>query len=311
MKKILTACILGLSILACPVLYFTVGPELTPLQLDTLRILGMITLCSVLYCFIVGELTGNNSQMDKLWSLLPIAYIWVIAAKGGFSPRLVLMAVLITAWGARLTFNFGRKGAYKLKFWEGEEDYRWVVLRDKKEFQPHWKWMIFNLFFISLYQNVLVLMLVFPALVGMESAAAIGFADILAAVLALGFLICETIADEQQWHFQSRKWAMIRAGQKLEELPEPYRLGFNTRGLWGLSRHPNYFGEQGFWIAIYVFSVGAGVGVVNGRVIGALLLVVLFVGSSTFGEEISMSKYPAYSEYRDSRPRFIPVPGKK
>ena len=36
------------------------------------------------------------------------------------------------------------------------------------------------------------------------------------------------------------------------------------------------------------------------------VLVVLFSGSSSFGEEISMSKYPAYAEYRKSVPRFFP-----
>ncbi len=34
------------------------------------------------------------------------------------------MALLILLWGARLTFNFARKGGYS-----GTEDYRWPVLR--------------------------------------------------------------------------------------------------------------------------------------------------------------------------------------
>jgi steroid 5-alpha reductase family enzyme len=36
---------------------------------------------------------------------------------------------LITVWGARLTFNFARKGGYSWKFWSGEEDYRWEEVR--------------------------------------------------------------------------------------------------------------------------------------------------------------------------------------
>ena len=130
----LVGSLIAISVIACPLLYVFVGPSLDASQLATLKVLGLIAGCSALYCFVVGELTHNNSQMDKLWSLLPIAYAWVIAARGGMTVRLVVMAVLATLWGIRLTLNFARRGAYKLKFWEGEEDYRWPVLRAKKSF---------------------------------------------------------------------------------------------------------------------------------------------------------------------------------
>ncbi len=306
MKKTLLAIVLAVSVIACPLLYFYVGPALDEIQLSVLKTLLIITSCSALFCFVVGELTSNNSQMDKLWSILPAVYVWIIAAKGGMSPRLVVMACLVTLWGARLTFNFARKGAYHIKFWTGREDYRWEVLRSRKEFQPHWKWMLFNLFFISVYQNLLVLMITFPALVSMRSEVPFGWGDALAAVMLLMFLSYETIADEQQWRFQTRKWALIGEGKKLEELPEPYCKGFNTRGLWNVSRHPNYLGEQGVWVAFYLFSVAAGIGVFNWSVIGALLLIVLFLGSSAFAEEISRSKYPLYADYCKKVGKFFP-----
>ncbi|MCR5744623.1 MAG: DUF1295 domain-containing protein [Bacteroidales bacterium] len=299
--------LIGLSLIVCPILYFTVGPELGPLQLDTLKTLLIITGCSAAFCFVVGELTGNNSQMDKLWSLLPIAYTWIIAAKGGMSARLVVMAILATLWGARLTMNFARKGAYKLKFWEGEEDYRWSILRSGPAFRgKKLAWALFDLFFISIYQNALVLMTTFPALVSMGSTKPFGWIDAVAAVLMAGFIAWETVADEQQWAFQTKKWSMIKAGRKLEELPAPYDKGFNTHGLWSRSRHPNYFAEQGTWVAFYIFSIGAGIGVLNWSMIGALLLVVLFQGSSALAEEISSGKYPAYKLYCETVRRFFP-----
>ena len=302
----LVGTLIGISVIACPLLYIFVGPALDATQLQTLKTLGIIVGCSALFCFIVGELTGNNSQMDKLWSILPIVYTWVIAVNGGMATRLVVMACLATVWGARLTFNFARKGAYKLRFWEGEEDYRWAVLRAKKEFQPHWKWLLFNLLFISIYQNVLVLMTTFPALVLMNVTVPFGWFDVVAAVLMLGFIIWETVADEQQWAFQSTKWKMIKEGKKLEELPAPYNKGFNTTGLWGVSRHPNYFAEQGTWCAFYLFSVAGGIGIFNWSIIGALLLIVLFLGSSAFAEEISGSKYPEYARYCKEVSKFVP-----
>lgn len=309
MKKALLATIIGLSVIACPILYVCVGPALDAVQIDTLKTLAIIAGCSGLYCFIVGELTRNNSQMDKLWSILPAVYVWVITIKGGMSPRLIVMAVLATLWGIRLTYNFARKGAYSIKFWAGKEDYRWIVLRDRKEFQPHWKWVIFNFLFISIYQNVLILMTTFPALVAMSSSVPFNWVDCLAAVLMLAAIIYETTADEQQWRFQTRKWEMINDGQKLEDLPAPYNKGFNTQGLWSRSRHPNYFAEQSTWVSFYIFSIAAGIGLFNWSIIGAILLIVLFQGSSALSEELSSEKYPEYSNYIKKVSRFFP--GKK
>ena len=102
---------------------------------------------------------------------------------------------------------------------------------------------------------------------------------------------------------------MIGEGRKLEDLPAPYNLGFNTSGLWRYSRHPNYFAEQGTWAAFYIFSIGAGMGILNWSVIGALLLMVLFQGSAALAEEISSGKYPEYEGYCKKVSLFIP--GKK
>ncbi len=298
--------LLLLSLVVCPILYIYVGPALNDLQLETLKILGIVAGCSALYCFLVGEITGNNSQVDKVWSLLPIAYCWIIAAKGGMHPRLVVIAVLVTLWGIRLTYNFARKGAYKLKFWEGEEDYRWEKVRAIPFLQNRAVWMAFDFFFISGYQNALILMFTFPALVCMGSTVPFGWVDAVAAILMFGFIVYETVADEQQWKFQGKKWAMIKSGKTLEELPAPYNKGFNTIGLWKVSRHPNYFAEQAIWVSLYIFSIGAGVGIVNWSMIGALLLIVLFTASTNLVEGISGDKYPEYAEYCKKVNKFFP-----
>lgn len=298
--------LLLLSLVVCPILYFYVGPALNDLQLETLKIIGIVAGCSALLCFTLGEITGNNSQVDKIWSLLPIAYSWIIAAKGGMHPRLIVMAVLVTLWGIRLTYNFARRGAYKLKFWEGKEDYRWDTVRALPFLQNKMVWMAFDLFFISGYQNALILMLTFPALVCMGSTVPFGWVDAVAALLMFGFIVYETVADEQQWKFQGKKWAMIHSGKTLEELPSPYNKGFNTLGLWNVSRHPNYLAEQAIWVSLYLFSIGAGVGIINWSMIGALLLIVLFTASTNLVEGISGDKYPEYAEYCKKVNKFFP-----
>lgn len=305
----LVGTLMVLSLVVCPILYFHMGPALNESQLEVFKLIGIIAGCSALFCFIVGELSGNNSQVDKVWSILPFVYCWIIAIKGGMHPRLVVMAVLATLWGLRLSFNFARKGAYRLKFWEGEEDYRWKILRANPMLKNRVVWMLFDLIFISGYQNAIVLMLTFPALVCMGSTAPFGWIDAVAAVLMFGFIVYETVADEQQWAFHSKKWKMLNAGQKLEDLPAPYNKGFNTIGLWNVSRHPNYLAEQSIWVSLYIFSIGAGIGIINWSMIGALLLIVLFIASTSLAEEISSSKYPEYPDYCKKVNKYFP--GKK
>ena len=141
MKKYLGMIITVVVCLTVVILSLVLSPfQLTEAQKSALIVDAIICGCSALYCFVVGELTHNNSQMDKLWSILPIAYTWIIAIKGDFNFRLVIYAVLVTLWGVRLTYNFARKGAYSIKFWTGEEDYRWQVLRQKPGLDKKFTW---------------------------------------------------------------------------------------------------------------------------------------------------------------------------
>ena len=310
MKKYVEIIIVALVAITLTVLGFVFNPiSLSKLQLETLLILGCVCGGSALYCFVVGEITRNNSQMDKLWSLLPIAYTWIIAAKSGMNPRQVIFAVLVTLWGIRLTINFARKGAYQWKFWTGEEDYRWPILRTKKGLNNKFVWALFDLFFISIFQNALVLAICLPSLAGMESTAPIGVFDYIAIGGASLFLIIEVAADEQQMFFHTTKRRMLAEGKKLEELPEPFNKGFNTLGLWSRSRHPNYLGEQGFWFMMYFFVIGAGAVTYycfSWSLVGSMVLILLFLGSANFQETVSKGKYPEYQHYLDTVSKYIP-----
>jgi steroid 5-alpha reductase family enzyme len=304
MKIIQTSILLLFTLLFVPIFTYFSGTKLNTESIFLLKELLIVTAVSIFLCFLIGELTNNNSQVDKLWSILPIIYIWIIAYHGDFEPKYVLMGVLVTLWGARLTYNFSLKGAYRWRFWEGDEHYRWQVLRAKPEFQPKWKWTLFNLFFICTYQNLLILLFTLPALVVFQNGGGqINSWDIIISLFVLGFIIYETVADRQHWNYQSTKWAKIKANEKLEV---DYEKGFLDKGLWSLSRHPNYFAEQMIWICFYFFSVVASGLWINWSIMGALLLVLLFQGSANFSEEISAKKYPHYGEYQKKVGKFIP-----
>lgn len=304
MNIIATAIMLLVTLLVVPVITWFTGVALGPVEMEALRCLLVLLATVVLLCFVVGELTNNVSQVDKLWSIVPIAYAWIVADYGNYSDRLVLMSVMVTLWGARLTYNFSRHGAYKLKFWEGHEDYRWGVLRQRPEFQGKGRWTIFNLLFISGYQNVLILLFTLPTIVALQNnASPLSSLDYVAAGLMLFFIVLETIADQQQWSYQTAKHALIRSGQPLSG---DYKKGFLDKGLWAYSRHPNYFSEQSIWICFYLFSVSASGQWLNWSIAGCLLLVVMFRGSSDFSEQTSAEKYPEYADYQKRVPRFIP-----
>jgi len=244
------------------------------------------------FCWIASLVTKDTSWVDRLWSIAPVVYVWVFAIAAGLAdPRLDLMAALVTLWGARLTFNFARKGGYT-----GVEDYRWAILRGRM--RP-WQFQLFNIGFIVLFQNALLVLIALPALTAFEHRTPLGPLDIVLAVLFLGCTIGETIADQQQWDFHRRKAAQAAAGAE----PSPR---FRTTGLWRYSRHPNFFFEQAQWWLLFGIGATAAGSVLQWTVAGALLLSVLFVGSTIFTESITRSKYPEYAEYQAVTSPIVP-----
>lgn len=299
-----TILLLILALVVLPLVAFHYDAPLDAGQWQTLQGAIRAMLVVALLCFTVSEATGNYSQVDKLWSILPIGYAWYFAGTADWAPRMVLMAVLVSLWGLRLTANFARRGGYSWKFWTGEEDYRWGVLRQMPLLSARWRFTLFNLFFISLYQNGLILLFTLPMLVAWQGAAEpLGGLDYLAAAAMLGFIVMETVADNQQYRFQTEKYRRIRAGEKLDG---DYADGFLQSGLWACFRHPNYAAEQAVWLSFYLFSVAATGRWINWSLAGAVLLLLLFQGSADFSEGISARKYPAYKRYRKTVGRFLP-----
>ncbi|MBK8965808.1 MAG: DUF1295 domain-containing protein [Saprospiraceae bacterium] len=299
-----TILLLLATLIALPFLAVWYDQPLSPEQWATVKNLLTGMLAVALLCFVVSESTRNYSQVDKLWSLLPIGYVWYVAAEAGFGARVTLMAALVTLWGLRLTYNFARRGGYHWIPWKGEEDYRWGILRENPLLRNRLSWAAFNLFFISLYQNTLILLFTLPIVVAWQGQSRpLNWLDATAALLMLGFIGMETIADQQQWNFQQEKKRLRTSGATLTG---EYAAGFCSSGLWSRVRHPNYAAEQATWLSFYLFSVAATGRWLNWSLAGAVLLMLLFLGSSDFSEKISAGKYPAYAEYQRRVPRFLP-----
>ncbi|MCE2682391.1 MAG: DUF1295 domain-containing protein [Flavobacteriia bacterium] len=300
---LITIILLIFTVIVVPFVSFYFGTPLNEVQNHVLFGASLIVSGVIAYCFLIGELSKNNSQVDKLWSIVPIGYVWYMTIEGGMNERMVLMAILVSIWGSRLTFNFARRGAYTWRFWAGEEDYRWEILRKRPGFNNRFVWMIFNLLFISAYQNVLIFLFTLPILASLaDNTNPLGIADYALAGIYITLVIIEFIADQQQYDFQTEKHRRLKEGLPLEQ----YEKGFVSTGLWSIVRHPNYACEQAIWVVFYFFSVTATGEWINWSVAGCVLLIILFKGSSDFSEDISANKYPEYSEYQRRVPRFIP-----
>lgn len=246
-------------------------------------------------CWLLSVITKEYSWVDRLWSITPVVYLGWFAFVAHPHPRLLLMAALVALWGGRLTYNFARKGGYA----PGGEDYRWAKVRKR---MPPALFAVFNVVFVAGYQHTLLLLISLPGWVVMnQPARPLGLLDAIAGGGFLCFWLGETIADEQQWRFQTDKQRRKKAGLPIEHQ-------FLTTGLFRWSRHPNFFCEQAMWWCIYLFGVAAGAAWFNWSIAGAALLTALFQGSTRLTEALTLRKYSEYAQYQRTTSRLWPRP---
>ena len=256
------------------------------------------------FCWLAAQATGAWSWVDRLWSLAPPAYALIFAWYSP-TPRVLLMAALACAWGLRLTANFARKDGYSSDF-HASEDYRWPVLR---RWLAPYGWPAreaFSLFFVAVYQHVLLALIAAPpmALAAAAGAAPLGAADAALASAFLVLLAIESWTDEVQWAFQKAKYALPAA--RRAAAGGDIARGFCTTGPFAISRHLNFFAEQSMWWVFWGFSVAAGAPAPNWAAVGTLLLTLLFQGSTWMTELLTAEKYPAYARYQQTTSRLLP-----
>ncbi|MXX33714.1 MAG: DUF1295 domain-containing protein [Gemmatimonadetes bacterium] len=234
--------------------------------------------------------------MDRLWSICPPVYCLIVAFATDFQfARVNVMTLLVVLWGARLTYNFARKGGYR----PGGEDYRWATVREKAGpvgFQ------VLNITFVHPGQMVLLWLFASP----IHRAWAFGDLplnrlDFVAAGLFFLLLVGQTVADNQQWDFQQDKKRRIAAGEEVEQ-------PFLTTGLFRYSRHPNYFCEIAMWCVFYLFAIAASGEWLHWTGLGCIGLILLVIPSLRMTEQLSAAKYPAYRDYQATTSALIPLP---
>ncbi len=132
-----------------------------------------------------------------------------------------------------------------------------------------------------MYQNFLLVLISLPALNAYNHQGTIfnGW-DALLVVIFILFLAGETLADQEQWDFQQTKKGIVEHGGTPEER-------FISTGLFRYSRHPNYFFELALWWVFFLIGCVAADSVVQRTILGPILLVILFIGSTQFTEKLT------------------------
>jgi steroid 5-alpha reductase family enzyme len=148
--------------------------------------------------------------------------------------RLVLVLALVSAWAARLTWNWVRR-------WRGlgDEDWRYA------EYRTHGpvRYWLTSLAGFHLLPTLLVFAGCLPLLAAVDPGTGpLNLLDALAALITSGGILLEWQADRELHRF-------------LKNRTDSSKL--LTRGLWARFRHPNYIGELAFWWGLAVFGMAA------------------------------------------------------
>lgn len=231
--------------------------------------------------------TRDAGISDFGWaaSLGGLAVFYALALDAGWPPRRALVAALAGIWSARLSWHL-----LVDRVLPAGEDGRWRALRERwGDRAPA------GFFGVFLLQALLAVALSGAYLLAMRVPAE-GFRpwDFLGALIALGAVLGETVAD--------RQLARWRA--------DPAHRGRTCRaGLWRYSRHPNYFFEWLHWWAWPVIAIGAPWG---WAAVYAPLLVLGFIlglsGIPATERRALVTRGEDYRRYQRSTSAFIPWP---
>jgi len=225
------------------------------------------------------------SIIDIFWGP-GIAAVVDISALLGPAPgmRSFLVLFLVNGWALRLALHIWAR--------HRGEDHRYGAMR--KTFGPRWWWWSF--FQVFLLQIILIWFLPVPLVAALSSGALpLTWLDGAGAMLAVAGLAIESAADWQLARFHRDP---ANKGQVMD------------RGLWGLSRHPNYFGEALLWWGFFVIGL-AGSGAWWTAVSPAIItLLLLKVSGVTLMEDGIAERRPAYAAYKKRVSAFVPWPPK-
>ncbi|MDZ7634895.1 MAG: DUF1295 domain-containing protein [Bacteroidales bacterium] len=229
-------------------------------------------------------LIKNVSIVDIFWGLgFVVVNALYIFLSGELNDRKILVLILVTIWGLRLSIYLASRNIGK------GEDFRYQEFRRKYGAERYWWFSYFQTF---LLQGALMMIVSLPLLgisVGTHSGN-LNLLDYLGILIWLVGFAFEAGGDYQLARFKRD------AGNKGKVL---------DRGFWKYTRHPNYFGDTAVWWAYALFSIAAGS---YWQIIGSVVMTLLIIQVSgvTLLEKSLKGSKPQYKEYIRKTNSFFP-----
>jgi steroid 5-alpha reductase family enzyme len=245
----------------------------------------LVLLAGMTLLWMVSVRRQDASLVDRVWGLAFVAAAawWFGAAHGAsWSARSAVALALVTVWGVRLSWHIHARNRGHA------EDQRYAAMRARAPGVFWWRSLV-TVFWL---QATLALIIGLPHLFIQADGGATpwGLFDWLGVTLwTIGFGF-EAIGDAQLRRFKS----------------DPGNRGkLLTTGLWGLTRHPNYFGDACVWwgFAVMACSVPGGVWTLP---CAALMTFFLLKVSGVPLLERAMRERPGFAEYAARTPVFFP-----
>ncbi len=182
--------------------------------------------------WVVQRRTGQAGWVDVFWSFGTGIFAGGGALAGGITWRAAAVGGLALLWGLRLGFYLAQRTAAAHR-----EDVRYARFRQEwgDEFETRLFW------FLMIQAWVAALLALCVVLAARNPAPGLRPLDVAGMVVLAIAVLGEGVADRQMARFRA----------------DPANRGrVCDAGLWGLSRHPNYFFECLAWCAYPLFAIG-------------------------------------------------------
>ncbi len=243
---------------------------------------ALIVFIYFLVFFLVAQVIKNNSIVDMGWGAgFVLLALVILVSQGAYVERNLLMTLLVTIWGGRLTYYIVKRN------WGKPEDFRYAKWR-----QEWGQWLVPRAFLqVFMLQGLLMLVIGYPiVLVNASPQPGLNFFDYAGLLVWIIGFIFESVGDKQMAEFKK----------------DPANKGHVIKsGLWRYSRHPNYFGEATMWWGIFLLALSVPSGL--SAVISPLVITLLLLYVS--GVPMLERKYkdnPEFQAYAKVTSKFFP-----
>ena len=255
---------------------------------------GVVALATIVtlmtLTWLVSVAVRNASIVDVVWSLnfLAVASAGLVNGDGLFERRLVVF-LLVSVWAVRLSVHIAIRNHGK------GEDRRYQAFRERYGPERYWWVSLFQVFWL---QGLIAFVVSLPiqAVAAGVTPETLTWADLAGIALWLTGFAFEAIGDAQ---LDSFKADPASAGQVMD------------RGLWGYTRHPNYFGDATLWwgYGLIALLTPWGWAALLGPLVMTLML--LKVSGVAMLEKTIATRRPGYEEYVRRTSAFVPRPPRR